>query len=296
MWLIPWARTFARDLNTLVFRSDRELAAVVPLYPWRSASGARKLLLLGAGISDYLDLLVRNECAPAVIPAMQQWLQENENQWDRCDFEQIPVGSALLSLRDSFRQQAIPCPVLDLHPGSLETAIPARQLEKLHYYRRRAARQGRFAIRAVSSAECAGVMHTLFHLHALRWLSQGTPGVLQDPAVQQFHLHAAEELAMVGALRLYAAELDSRIFGVLYAFASHGRTCFYLSGFDPAFDKLSPGTLLIGHAIEQALHDSTSFDFLSGQEKYKYTWGARDTPTWRISLDHPVSFDSTPAG
>jgi len=58
-----------------------------------------------------------------------------------------------------------------------------------------------------------------------------------------------------------------------------------LSGFDPKFASISPGTLLIGHAIEQAMADgSQAFDFLRGVERYKYLWGAHDTATYRRSV------------
>jgi CelD/BcsL family acetyltransferase involved in cellulose biosynthesis len=69
---------------------------------------------------------------------------------------------------------------------------------------------------------------------------------------------------------------------VFYGFCSHRRTYFYLTGFDREFAGTSPGTLVISHAIEQAVREGcTHFDFLRGAEKYKYFWGAKDTPTFR---------------
>ena len=63
---------------------------------------------------------------------------------------------------------------------------------------------------------------------------------------------------------------------------SQGAEDRQLAGFDPAFSKLSPGTLTIGHAIDQAIREgATEFDFLRGGEPYKYHWGAVDRVNFR---------------
>jgi CelD/BcsL family acetyltransferase involved in cellulose biosynthesis len=59
----------------------------------------------------------------------------------------------------------------------------------------------------------------------------------------------------------------------------------YIGGFDPQFSSLSPGSLLIGHAIEQAEAEGAAhFDFLRGAEAYKYRWGAVDEPMFTLVL------------
>ncbi|RUX44983.1 GNAT family N-acetyltransferase, partial [Mesorhizobium sp. M7A.F.Ca.CA.002.09.1.1] len=56
----------------------------------------------------------------------------------------------------------------------------------------------------------------------------------------------------------------------------------YLGGFDPAYAEESPGAILIGHAIVESIReDAREFDFLRGQEAYKYGWGAADRWTMR---------------
>jgi CelD/BcsL family acetyltransferase involved in cellulose biosynthesis len=64
---------------------------------------------------------------------------------------------------------------------------------------------------------------------------------------------------------------------------------FYLSGFDPQWAAFSPGVLLIAHAIEEAIREGQQeFDFLRGNEPYKYLWGAQDSSTWQRTLSHPA--------
>ena len=131
-----------------------------------------------------------------------------------------------------------------------------------------------------------GARRALLRLHRARWSVKGRPGVLKDQAIQQFHREAAWSLLAGGALRLYGMRLEGRLIAVIYGFMrAKQRACYYLAGFDPAHRKLSLGMLMIGHALEEAIREgSTEFDFLRGQEAYKYEWGAKDRPTYRLSF------------
>ena len=64
------------------------------------------------------------------------------------------------------------------------------------------------------------------------------------------------------------------------------RTYLYISGFDPEYAPLSPGTLMFGHSIAHAMGEGArEFDFLRGRERYKYFWGARDRPCYGRMLE-----------
>jgi CelD/BcsL family acetyltransferase involved in cellulose biosynthesis len=86
-------------------------------------------------------------------------------------------------------------------------------------------------------------------------------------------------------LRLYALLINDRILAVYYGFLSKGRAYYYLSGFEPEFEKYSLGTLIVGHGIEETIREGANeFDFLRGQEAYKYKWGAQDRFNYRRQL------------
>jgi CelD/BcsL family acetyltransferase involved in cellulose biosynthesis len=105
--------------------------------------------------------------------------------------------------------------------------------------------------------------------------------VLAHPAVERFHRAAARGLLRLGALRLYVLRVAGRAIAAHYGFSHRRRAYYYLGGFDPEFKAASPGTLLIGHAVERALLDGAQeFDFLRGRESYKYLWGAAERATY----------------
>ena len=110
--------------------------------------------------------------------------------------------------------------------------------------------------------------------------------MLADPAIRRFHRAAAPLLLSSGLLRLHALRLDERIVAVMYALHAKRRAYCYLCGFDPDFDALSPGTLIFGHTIWEAVREGArEVDFLRGKERYKYFWGARERPCYGRMLN-----------
>jgi CelD/BcsL family acetyltransferase involved in cellulose biosynthesis len=89
----------------------------------------------------------------------------------------------------------------------------------------------------------------------------------------------------VGMLRMFALRVGERFVGVFYGFADRSTTYYYLSGYDPTFERFSVGNVMVAHAIEQAARGgATTFDFLRGAEDYKYAWGAKDRMNRRRKL------------
>jgi CelD/BcsL family acetyltransferase involved in cellulose biosynthesis len=155
--------------------------------------------------------------------------------------------------------------------------------DNVRHCRSRAQRAGSITCETAAPHQLPEFLDALEALHAKRWAGRGEPGVLQDPAVRSMHREAAPQLQAAGLLRLHALRVDGRIAAVLYCLAHAGTCHYYIGGFDPAVAAISPGTLLVAHALEQARTEgATEFDFLRGQEAYKYRWGALDRPMWAL--------------
>jgi CelD/BcsL family acetyltransferase involved in cellulose biosynthesis len=284
-WLIPWWRGIGGgELRvTLALRAGR-LIGVLPMY-LQHESG--KLLPLGIAISDYLDGLFEEDDAPALAGAMLRRLTDHRD-WRRCELHPLRTGSPLLEARpppgciDEVLEFE-PCLVLEVSPGArhLRDVIPSGMRAKFRQAERRAEQTGRVSFETATAADFAEILDAFFRLHEARWACRDAPGVLADAAIRRFHRAAAPQLQSAGLLRLHALRLDGRIIAVVYALSARGRTYSYLSGFDPEFAWISPGTLAVGHAIGHALSQGArEFDFLRGRERFKYHWGARERPCY----------------
>jgi CelD/BcsL family acetyltransferase involved in cellulose biosynthesis len=176
--------------------------------------------------------------------------------------------------------------------GPLPQSVPEKQAKKLAYFERRAAKEGSLEVERADEASFPGIFRDLVRLHGVRWQARGMPGVMADDTVQRFHREVAARMLRLGLLRLYSLRIGGRVASVLYAFAHRQRTYYYLGGFEPQMRNLSPGMLLVGRAIRDAVdEDARWFDFLRGRESYKYDWGAVDQPVFR----RWITQSSTPA-
>lgn len=281
-WLIPWAIHFTRDnVISLVFRDGARLVGVALFYTW-GGNGRHGLFLLGNGISDSLDICVDPEFAAPVRQELMEWLSAQQ-RFDCIEFNQLGSDTILREL--NFQEEAgDPTPVLNLDGKLWEEALPPRQLEKLKYYRRRAAKHGRVEYARADQQNCDELMQTLFQLHGERWNTRGQPGMFDNAELRAFHLEAARRMSKAGILRMYELRIEGTPAASFYGFADSSTLHYYLGGFDPRFEKLSPGMLVIGHAIEQAGNEGlTNVNFLRGRERYKYDWGAVDCQTWKVT-------------
>jgi CelD/BcsL family acetyltransferase involved in cellulose biosynthesis len=283
MWLLPWWRAFgSNDLAVIAARTDDHLDALAPLYILRDDDSDESLgLFLGTGISDYLDVLGD---AALVIDEMAKL---NCQLWD---LQQLQPSSSVLRapLPDGFSdnvedQEA--CPVLSFDGKAFENLGSTHFQKKLRYYRRALEKTGTITIETPTTETLDDLLTSLFDLHAARWRKRDLPGLLADDASQQFHREVTHRMLDAGMLRMYATHCNDRIVAVFYGFALQGSVYYYLSGYDPDLEKLSIGTLLVAHAVEQAVRDgATAFDFLRGAEEYKYAWGATDRMNKRRQL------------
>lgn len=252
-WLIPWTRHLWGGGESLVLSERDEagqLTALLPLFRWGTQTQC--VSFLGAGVSDYGDQLGsfrKNTLPPDAV------------------LEEVRSGSPILQ-RNSAEPCSV-CPVLPLadYPGRLDP--------KLKVDLRRA--QNRIAKSHQAQFSLASDPEVFFHLHALRW--RETP----DESLLSFQREVAVRFAERGMLRLHTLSIDDEPAAAIFAVAAHRTLYCYLTAFDPKFTKLSPGAILLAHALESAQSEGLDeADFLRGAESYKYLWGAQDRTNYRV--------------
>jgi CelD/BcsL family acetyltransferase involved in cellulose biosynthesis len=278
-WLLPWCRRFAPEaVRVVLVHAGGRLIGMLPLAI--SGSAAR---LLGEGITDYLDALVDPEHEREALDGFAGEIAA----WSGCMLSALPPSSPLLRMPkprdfDDVVTMNDVCPVLSLASG-ITHALPKEMARNLRRARARAETAGRLAFVTADAARRCELLEALFALHGARW---DGGGVLGDETVRAFHREASAAMLEAGLLRLHAVTLDDRIVAVVYGFATKDALYLYLQGYDPALAALSPGTLAVGFAIEEAAREGArAVDMLRGREGYKYRFGAVDRPTWSRRIE-----------
>lgn len=295
-WLLAWWHHFhPGELFCVAVRDGRRLVGLAPLYIEDGAYG-RRLLPVGISMSDYLDVLLDPAVDREAGAALVRHLERHAQAWDGWDLEELAPGASALSLplpenceETAHGQSACPSLKLPAAVEELAGVIPPRKLRKLRMARNRAERRGETLLRRVGDGEAAAFLQTLFDLHDARWTSRGEDGLLGDARVRRSQEEALPGLMGAGFVRLYELEIGGKVVGGYYGFLHRRRAYAYLGGFDPDFAYESPGTILMAHAIEEAVREGAGeFDFLRGREAYKYEWGAVDRWNRRRSFRRVV--------
>lgn len=278
-WLLSWWKIFAPGtLRVLAAWREGRLIGLAPFY----IDESRRALPIGISLSDYLDVLIDPQnwalAASILNRGIVDALATDVAAWDMAALAPGAEALALAPEADVQLYSSEVCPVLSLPENAtgLALAIPSGKLRKLRMARHRAERLGGYEIEACHGPHISEAFSQLVDLHSACWKDRGG-GVLADPRVRQFHCKAVQECDRAGVLNLLLCRVGGRVAGIYYGFQHGAQAYAYLGGFDPGQSFASPGTLLIGRAIEQAIEAGASeFHFLRGGESYKYEWGAVD--------------------
>ena len=266
-----------------------------------------KAIFFGATYhADYATVLAAPETLPEVAEAVAAHLaappsrlDPHPSPWDVVDLRRLRCGDpASDALAAAFGRREISegwtlnveredvCPVVQLPDGvSFDDYLGTLGKKERHEIRRkmrRAEASGDVAL--TDSAAPLDDLDAFIDLHQRKWGDLGlfppTPG---GDASRTFVRRLFEEQGADGSLRLSFLTVGDRRIAAGLMFTTAEGYLYYNAGVDPDARDLSPGVLLVAEFIRRALTDGARrFDFLRGDEPYKYEWGAVDEPIQRI--------------
>lgn len=169
---------------------------------------------------------------------------------------------------------------LDLQePSSHEWNNTTRKKE------RRLARMGlRHGVTASDDPDFDELLLKAAGIHRYRWNAAGFPSIFDEPGVLTFVQDVTTHV--VGAVLHTVRSTEGDVVAFRIGFLRNGRYFDWLTAYDPDFRHLSPGTVLLSHAISHAMRTGCeSFEFLSGEEPYKLRHTTGSTAVTTILLD-----------
>ena len=177
------------------------------------------------------------------------------------------------------------CPTLDL-PDSWEVYLQQLSSNFRSQIRRSEKNftgTGELTIRALAPADAETFTRELIRLNRTRMQVKGEVSSMEDEVFQAFLLEAIPYMAAQEMAWMDAVENEAGIVGVSLNFI-HGKGIYYYSGgFEDRFNKSRPGTALFAGAMRRGIElGYSSFNFLRGNEPYKYRWGAKDVVDHRV--------------
>lgn len=298
-WQTTWWRYLGTgDLWLLAWYEEDEIVGIAPLYCQTEPDGTRLLGIVGCvEVSDYLDLIVAEGREATVLRGFLDWLNgPDAPQWDVVQLCNLPQDSLthriLPELAAADRLQSATtvedvCPVIEL-PGDFETYLQECLSKKQRHEVRRKTRriQEETSVRwyAVDGASDLRLETDAFI--TLHRLSTQEKHSFMTPEMQVFFEQITRVMHEAGWLYLAFIEVNGAKAAAMLGFVHNGRLLVYNSGYDPSnYAELSPGIVLTSFIIEDAIRRGVRvFDFLQGNEVYKYRFGARDTVVYSTEI------------
>lgn len=192
------------------------------------------------------------------------WLPAMDPEWDS---RLLPAGTRRIARTT--------CPRLVIGPS---IAVGSPGFRRLIARRERQLAGAGVTFRWVSPQDMsAEVLDTVLRLHQVRQDVKGLTSAF-GPHRRGFHLRLQERAAPDRGPAALLAEHDGRPVGAVYGFLWQKTFAYYNGGWDPAYARMSLGTVLLYRTIAAATDlGARTFDFLRGDEAYKYQpFGAQD--------------------
>ncbi len=292
------------ELRLVTVRDGRGLLVGVALLMLERKLGLGRLLFVGTGPTDYLDVLIRETWEDQVSEALARTLGEIDS-WQVADLQQLRPDAAAWGIcrhwdgpqlrvwQDSF-------PVVDVTPWdellqSLSSNLRSTVRRSL---RRFEADGGRCELAGVDDAEVAAKRLVTISREQWqeRWLETGP----------EYWTSRFESLIVAAARRMTAREL-----GGISEFWRDGELLisdFWVAGRDfvgtymlgasrEALQRYQWSSLYIWDALNIARSKNCGYlDLLRGDEPYKLRWSSRISPSHRLILGRNLSFWTPYAG
>jgi len=290
-WQHEWVRAFAADRRVAVWRVD-DGDGLVALLPLVELAPGHWQLVGGRDVSDYLDLVAvagREEEAWAALLGARD---AAAGVWE---LHAVPAASptvtALPTLAPAFGLVAAVaveerCPVLSLPRSWAEylARLPGKARHELRRKLRRMEREAPEA-RPVAATTRAEVERRLDDFVALHRRSRAGKARFMDARMEAFFRRVAAALAAVEAARLWFLDAAEGPLATFMTLEWDGTVGLYNSGFRPDRAALSPGLVLLAHLVRDAIERGKArFDFLRGEERYKYEFGPVPEPVYGVRI------------
>ena len=275
------------------------LLGVAPFFLIRNQNGEHVLMLMGSiEIADYLDFIARPEDLPAFIASVLDFLASEQGpDWQVIDLynllensPSLPVIQAEAAQRgwDCAIDKLQHCPYIPL-PGDWASYLSGLQKKQRHEIRRK--------IRRLETQELSTHWYIVSDATSLDAEIKAFIALMAQDAEKEHFLtdvmrvqlyasiHAAFE---AGWLQLAFIEIDGQKAAGYLNFDFGNHIWVYNSGLNYAFGELSPGWVLLGYLLQWANeHGRLAFDFMRGDEDYKYRFGATDRFVLRATMRRP---------
>lgn len=283
-WVSAWWQTLAdrehRELRIgLVWQGER-LDAVMALATQRRR-GLTLLEWAAKDSSDYCDFLAAPDCSSDTLNRLWSTLR-NQGGFDVALVGRLLPdargwclkGDQASRLRPNHRTEVSHRVVSQLNGESWFKAQSKKARKNFRRHWKLLEENGPVNFRLLGPDEPRKSVIDQFLTMKRNWLkSQGLSSAAYEQDAEAV-IRMIDALADAGLLHLFVLESNDHVAAVAINFMQRGTMMAFLTAYDPAYERASPGTILITEYIMWAYDNGLStVDFLCGGEAFKARFG-----------------------
>lgn len=297
-WLFSWWESFGGnfELRLVTFRDEDLLVGIMPLMLDSLWGNLSRLLFIGNGPSDHLDVLAREGWETPVTAAAVSALREMHS-WHVADLQEVrPEAVVWRILREwpghHTHAWQSGCPVIDVKPWE-EMLVPLSKNLRSTVRRaiRRAERDGVICeLAGVEDVERAA--RRCVELHREMW--QGRD-IAPEHLTEKFESHivaAASRMTVRGLGGISEFRRGRDVIASHLLLFGHGFVGEHLLGANQeAIQRYQVSSLNVWDAVNVARStNSARVSLLRGEEPYKLRWSSEVVPNHRVVLSRTPAF------
>ncbi len=285
-WYQAWLDAYQPESIALITARDAaRLVGVLPFGRTRTDSrGLYMTIVCPFARGDYQPPIVDPAVAETALPAMLGTAFDYFGKRGVYWWPNIPdTDPSLAILRSVLSSRGMPyveeretAPRLSINGADfaqVEMGWPSSHRKDVRRQRKRLAEKGPVSIwRPSTLAEAEPVLEEFFQVHDERWLSQGFPGLFQNP-VQRRHFKAVLRRLWGQGVDFSTLRCGDAHVSYHFGFFAGGWIQWYRPSFRAEYQGFSPSKIHVAMLIEEACQSHhKGFDFLLGAEAYKDNW------------------------
>ncbi len=258
-FILALGQTLLKQSPIMLFQAGLPDRPAAMLALCRSAGVMARWRLPGAReIYEPGDALCRDDETAAVLA------RQIVAQGRPLDLDRVPAASPLIpALREAMKgrgwlrlRPAAPCPRIELDPtwGEPESRFNAGRRSDFRRATRRAAEFGAvaFELAAPTPEQFDTLFDEAIGVELQGWKRQAGTAIASDPGKEAFFREYLRSAAEAGTLRIAFLRIDGKAAAMQLAVEWAGRYWLYKIGYDEAYARCSPGTLLMLHTLGEA--------------------------------------------
>ncbi len=295
-WLMLWMKYWGKNGKTVIYAvfDNDELVGIAPFHI------TDRINILGApgptvgsSLSDFGDIIIKSGREKEVWEAVLKNIKRDSStslgmtkgKNIRMEFnfirEESPSFKVLQNLGGKVEEMEV-SPYIDL-PKTWDEYLSTLDRHDRHEIRRK-----------MRKAEESGVVQVCHEINEenikdffkLMIASNENKGSFLSENMKIFFDEVIMRFGPNKLLTLCFLRYNNISIAGILLFYQKNDVLLYNSGFDPKYSFLSPGLILNVYSIKQAIEERKNrFDFLRGNEKYKYDLGGKERKLYKFKFD-----------